>query len=164
MILTGKFHLIVHLIQQVDQKVYAYLTIHEAHGLTRELPEKFSILQIKNIEGLSVLQRENIIDSINYEIIVFYPFYLVTSLTLKHLRKYDLQHTIRLFLLLPSSWIKLHMILKMIYTNVLSKYFEHLWKMENRERFEIYFTSYLPSIQLLLLVHPYDDQSSIFLF
>ena len=56
--LTGKFHLIVHLIQQVDQKVYAYLTIHEAHGLTRELPEKFSILQIKNIEGLSVLQRK----------------------------------------------------------------------------------------------------------
>ena len=57
-ILTGKFHLVVHLIQQVDQKVYAYLTIHEAHGLTRELPEKFSILQIKNIEELSVLQRE----------------------------------------------------------------------------------------------------------
>ena len=44
-ILTGKFHLVVHLIQQVDQKVYAYLTIHEAHGLTQELPEKSSILE-----------------------------------------------------------------------------------------------------------------------
>ena len=43
--LTGKFHLIVHLIQQVDQKVYAYLTRREAHGLTQELPEKFSILK-----------------------------------------------------------------------------------------------------------------------
>ena len=47
MILTGKFHLIVHLIQQVDQKVYAYLTRREAHGLTQELPEKFSILKIE---------------------------------------------------------------------------------------------------------------------